>query len=231
VLRHDPDWTAKREWGDKGNRWKFYNRDSVASRTAPKRPHTRFRPVDYVWRNYQHYRAKVPKAVIRQRTDEWWNRRYAENPVEAIRDKAWRDTSRREERERVEGDVAWHRLLRDSDDATRTRLLDAVHEIGRDFDAWKAWMDARRRWMTHPDVWLKRYQKRARTERETHTPPSKPIHIPPPSEAERLAAMARALVRENDPDTIRDGLGQLARGLDRIAAALDLITAANRAAA
>jgi hypothetical protein len=218
VLKHDPDWSAKREWGDKGNRYRFFNRDSVVSRSADTRPHTRFRPVDYVWKNYQHYRAKVPKAVSEQRLDERRQRLYAEHPEMEIHDKAWLDTMRREDRERVEGDAAWHRLLRDSDEAARQRLVEAECEIWRQGpDIEHALHKARRAWITHPDVWLKRYQNRARKELETHTPVTEPIIMPPPPEAKRLADLARRLITENDPDAIRAGLAEVADALDQMA--------------
>jgi hypothetical protein len=201
VLKADPNWTAKRECGDQGNRWKFYNRDSGESRLRGLRPKSK-QPVPHEWEwvnfgpGFGRARRKVPRE-----------------PHEAVS-----DTRARKRDDRAQDDVAWHRLVRDADEVTRKRMLEAYRAISSDWKAWTAWMDARRAWMTRPDVWLKRYQARAVIGQETLKAAgrsSEPIIIPS-NEAMRLAARARALINTNDPDAVRAGLAEIADALDAI---------------
>jgi hypothetical protein len=218
VLKHDPDWTVG-YLHDHGGRWKFYNRDSLNSTLAKPRTSKR-RRVEHEWtwvgvgRGFGRIRTKVPAGTAAAGTCRWLE---ANLPGYSVREAAFLDRLEQQARDDAIYDVAWHRLLRNSDDATRTRLLDAAHEIGRDFDTWKAWRDARRVWMTKPDVWLKRYQNYAVKAQETHTPVTEPIIMPPPPEAKRLADLARRLITENDPDAIRAGLAEVADALDQMA--------------
>jgi hypothetical protein len=242
VLKDDPDWTAHRISCQGGN-WVFFNRDSAISCAAARgigghtyRSEKRASRKRYDWFQRDRIRYRKPYGT---RLNQWRAQRgeplisYDQRSWQRVDLLKWLDSNYgRMARDEALGEVVWHSTLRDADEATRTALLEAEHSIWlQGYEVWADWRQARQLWATKPAVWLKRYQAATSNGKETHTPASKPILIPPPSDAERLAAKARALVRENDPDTIRDGLGELAHGLDRIAAALDLIVAANRAAA
>ena len=218
VLKDDPDWHGRRMWGDQGNRWKFYNRDSIASVSGDVRPHRRQR-VNYTWEwvgtypGFGRMRRKVSRDEVAKRVRaslERMNPGYTER--EAI--KAPTRAARRglEERERAECEVAWHRLVRDADPERREVLLEAYSQIARNFPAWCAWTSGIwRAWLTKPDIWIKRYQKRAGKAQETHILDA--IQMPPPPEAQRLADLARRLITENDPDAIRAGLAEIADAL------------------
>jgi hypothetical protein len=232
VLKADPDWTAERVWGDKGNRYRFFNRDSVVSRATPMRPHTRFRPVEHEWqqityRGYGRVRRKVPKAEREARIEGF----YAEHPEQKAAAQATIDRLHAKADERHADDVAWHRLLRDSDVETRERLEAALLAIWRrGFEVWGAWQKERRTWMTKPDQWLKRYQDRAAKEPATVNDRLAQVErlaarareglnemTALRSQIGQLAAKTRALLAENDPDAVRAGLRQIADAQDWLA--------------
>jgi hypothetical protein len=107
----------------------------------------------------------------------------------------WLDSeSGRETYAHFDGDIAWHRVCRDSDDATRQALLETEHEIWlRGPHVWLEWRKARATWASKPEAWLKRYPAVVANGKETHTgtiiPPtdlSRPCRpAPRPGRAER----------------------------------------------
>jgi hypothetical protein len=210
VLKHDPNWAARSDWSQ-GLRDVFYNRDSVASSAMTHAMNGTYRS---------------PKRAARAGSDLRWVPVSASNPnirpqrfprpPKPVRQRAavlaWLDSEKgSQQRDRERDYVAWHRMLRDADAETRAVLIEtdrAMMKLG--MSGFVAWLRARVQWAFRAEEWLKRYLAATGNGRETR----RPIE---PTEAERLAALARRLITENDPDAIRAGLADIANALDSMA--------------
>ena len=224
VIEHDPNWTAWRI-DAQGNGWVFCNRDSAMSSACASeiakviyRSEKRAARKRYDWVQRDGCRFRLPYGTVL----EQWAARYYERPFEPGRYERrvwqhhdlcqWRDSDAGHNAcaDRA-GDVAWHRVCRDSDDATLQALLAAEHEIWlRGPGVWREWQTAKATWASKPEVWLKRYPAAGTNGKETHTGT-----IIPPTDLSRLADRLRALAVQNDPDVVRSELREIADALDQ----------------
>jgi hypothetical protein len=237
VLKADLNWTIRSDH-HQGDRWLFYNRDSAMSRaiaTGIARHHNyrsekraQRKRYDWAWKRvgpgfaalgFARPRLRLPHGTL---VNQWRAKRGAPPIDYAKLDGVWQredvlvwledDEYGRKARNDAEGDVAWHRALRDADEATRMALLDGELAIMRQgMSVFVAWLRTRHLWATQPAAWLKRYQAGAGSGKATHIEAESIIQ---PTGLSRLADKARALMVENDPDAIRAGLAQIAEALD-----------------
>jgi hypothetical protein len=184
VIEADPDWRAERI-DAQGTGWVFSNGDSAVScACADKisgviyRSEKRAARKRYDWVRAPGVRVRLRYGTIIERWAERHGRPfepgYFDRRVWQRDDLCqWLDSKAGQEAcTQLAGDVEWHRVCRDSDDATRQVLLDAEHEIWlRGPKVWSEWRKARATWASKPHVWVKRYPALSTTARKHLTSP------------------------------------------------------------
>jgi hypothetical protein len=226
VIEHDPDWTA---WqiGKQGNAWVFCNRDSVTSRACARgiaghiyRSEKRGARKKYDW-------VRVPGARMRRPhgADVIAFHQSRGLPIDPTiyeqrvwqRDdlRLWLGSERGQKAcAAVEGDVAWHRALRDADDTRRQVLLGFEDAIRQRFDVWREWQKAKATWASKPEVWLKRFAA-AVGQRQRNTYEGATVTVRP-DVLSQLADRLRAQLTQNDPDAMRWAVREIAATLDEL---------------
>jgi hypothetical protein len=226
MLKDDPDWTMYSD-AHQGGRMIFFNRDNATSHTFAAgisgertyRSEKRANRKRYDWVQRDGCRYRLPFNTVLNRWLASVDRPLL--PTDAPQAKQRADVLAsmdgeygRKTRDWFEGDIVWHRVMRDADAATRDKLLDAEHEIWLcGPEVWSGWTQARALWAAKPDVWLKRFQAAGPNGKETHIQEVAAVALQ--VDAAALAAKARKLIVENDPDAIRAGLHEIADALER----------------